>query len=154
MIKFVSALVSIAMILILGVTFIQVAMRFIFHIPIGGFDEVPMYMMLLGVWLTAAVNVKKKDHISLDLYLLFIKDGKARKIVQIIVTIMTIAAFSIFAVSLTEFTQYNFTKGATTAGLSVPYWIILAILLFSIVLSIFYYLIHLKNDIRDVIKWK
>ena len=154
MTKFLSALVTVAMIMILGVTFIQVAVRFVFHVPIGGWDEVPMYMMLLGVWLTAAVNVKKKDHISLDLYILFIKNEKARKIIQIAGCLITITAFVVFLFSLGEFTGYNFNKGATTAGLSVPYWIILGIMMFSVVLMIFYYIVHLVNDIKEVLKWK
>ena len=154
MIKFMSALVTIAMILILGVTFVQVAMRFVFHIPIGGFDEVPMYMMLLGVWLTAAVNVKKKDHISLDLYLLFIKNENARKINRMIITIITIATFVVFSFSLAEFLGYNFRKGTTTAGLAVPYWVLLGIIMFSVALTVFYYLLNLKDDIGGLLKGK
>jgi TRAP-type C4-dicarboxylate transport system permease small subunit len=111
-------------------------------------------MMLLGVWLTAAVNVKKKDHISLDIYVLFIKSPKARKIVQIITCFLTIAAFSVFIVLLWEFTHYNFLKKATTAGLSVPYWALLGIILFGVALTIFYYVVQLVNDIKEVIKWK
>ncbi|MDR2870325.1 MAG: TRAP transporter small permease [Deferribacteraceae bacterium] len=154
MIKFLSTLVTIAMVMILGVTFVQVLVRFIFHVPLGGWDEVPTYMMLLGVWLTAAVNAKKKDHISLDLYVLFIKNEKARKIIQIIGGIITITVFIIFTVSLVEFTGYNFEKGATTAGMKAPYWIILAIIVFGVVLMIFYYIVHLINDIKEVLKWK
>jgi TRAP-type C4-dicarboxylate transport system permease small subunit len=154
MTKFLSVLVTIAMIMILAITFLQVVMRFIFHVPIGGWDEVPTYMMLLGVWLTAAVNVKKKEHITLDIYVLFIKSPKARKIVQIITCFLTIVAFSVFIVLLCEFTGYNFAKKATTAGLSVPYWVILGIIIFAIALTIFYYLLQLINEVKEVIKWK
>jgi TRAP-type C4-dicarboxylate transport system permease small subunit len=152
--KFLSVLVTIAMIMILAITFIQVAVRFVFHVPIGGWDEVPTYMMLLGVWLTAAVNVKKKDHISLDIYVLFIKNPRARKIVQIITCFFTIIAFSVFIVLLWEFTSYNFVKKATTPGLSVPYWVVLGIILFGVALTIFYYIVQLVNEVKEVIKWK
>ena len=149
-----SVLVTIAMILILAVTFIQVLMRFVFHMPIGGFGELPMYMMLLGIWLTAAVNVKKGGHINLDIYKLFVKNEKGRLIVQIITTVITIAAFSVLAASFSEFLSYNFRKGAITPGLGVPYWVIIAIIVFGIGLAIFYYLLHLKDYIKELIKWK
>jgi TRAP-type C4-dicarboxylate transport system permease small subunit len=142
------------MIMILGITFIQVAVRFVFHVPIGGWDEVPTYMMLLGVWLTAAVNVKKKDHIALDIYALFIKNGKARKIIQTVTCLLTIVVFVIFGVLFWEFTSYNFAKKATTPGLSVPYWLILGIILFGVILTVFYYIVQLVNDIKEVVKWK
>ncbi|MDR2740055.1 MAG: TRAP transporter small permease subunit [Treponema sp.] len=154
MTRFLSVLVTIAMIMILGVTFVQVAVRFVFHVPIGGWDEVPTYMMLLGTWLTAAVNVKKKDHISLDLYVLFIKNEKIRKIIQLLVCVITIAVFFIFGVLLSEFVQYNFFKKATTPGLSVPYWIILGIILFSVILMVIYYVIQLAANIKEMLKWK
>lgn len=153
-IKFVSALVTIAMIMILGVTCVQVAMRFFFHVPIGGWDEVPVYMMLLGTWLTAAVNVKKKDHISLDLYVLFIKNKKAQKIIQLITRLLTIAAFSIFTVLVWEFMSYNFEKHTTTGGMGFPYWILLLIILCSIILMIFYYIVEVVVDIKEMSKWK
>jgi len=147
-VKLVSAGVTIAMIAILGITFIQVAVRFVFHVPIGGWDEMPMYMMLIGTWLTAAVNVKKKDHITLDLYVLFIKGEKGQRIVRIIISILTVITYVIFSYLLAEFMHYNFIKKATTAGLSIPYWIILAIMLFSVLLMIIYYAIELVGEIR------
>ena len=149
-----SILVTIAMILILAVTFLQVLMRFVFHIPIGGFGELPMYMMLIGIWLTAAVNVKKGGHINLDIFKLFVKDEKGRIIVQIITTVITIAAFAILAASFMEFLSYNFRKGAVTPGLSIPYWVIIGIIVFSIALAIFYYVLHLKEYFKELKKWK
>jgi len=152
--KFLSALVTVAMIMILGITFIQVAVRFVFHVSIGGWDEVPTYMMLLGIWLTAAVNVKNKDHIQLELFSLLVKNEKAQKIVQVIACLITIAAFIIFTVSLAEFTGYNFRKKAVTPGMSIPYWIMTAILMFSVILMIYYYIVQVVTIIKEVIKWK
>jgi TRAP-type C4-dicarboxylate transport system permease small subunit len=152
--KFMSVLVTIAMIMILGVTFVQVAVRFVFHVPIGGWDEVPTYMMLLGTWLTAAVNVKKKDHISLDLYLLFIKNETARKVIQIAINIVIIISFIVFSVLLAEFVGYNFRRKATTPGLSVPYWTLQGIILFSVVLMVVYYVLQLVANIKGLLKWK
>ena len=152
--KFMSVLVTIAMILILAVTFIQVLVRFFFKMPIGGFAELPMYMMMLGVWLTAAVNVKKGGHINLEIYELFIKGEKARKIVKLVVAIVTVIAMSIFTVSLIEFMRYNFVKKAATTGLGIPYWFLIGVIVFSIVLSIFYHVINIKNSIKELKTWK
>ena len=148
LVKVITAAVTCAMIMIFAITFIQVLMRYVFHVPIGGWDEMPLYAMMLCIWLAASVNAKKKDHISLDLYAILIKKESIRRIIRIITGFLTIVTFSVFIFLLTEFMQFNFERNATTAGLSIPIWIIQTIILFSLVLMNIYFVIGLVREIR------
>ena len=154
MIRFITVLVTIAMILLLAITFIQVIFRYFLHVSIGGVGELPVYMMMLCIRLTAAVNAKRKGQITLDIYTLFVTNKKARLIIETITTFLSTVAFTILAISFTEFTTFLFRRGTRTGGVLMPYWTLSSVILFSIALSVIYYAIHVKNGIKELIKWK
>lgn len=151
--KLVNMLVIISMILILSVVFFQVVARF-FHFSIGGFEELPVYLMLTCTWLTAAVHVKKKGHISLNLAKVFIKNEKANKIIQLITTSLTAIVFILFSVISLETIIYNFEMGYETPGMKIPYWILIALVVFCTTLMAIYYVKDIIDEIKEVKTWK
>jgi TRAP-type C4-dicarboxylate transport system permease small subunit len=75
-------------------------------------------------------------------------------VIQIGINLIIIVSFIIFSVLLAEFTRYNFIRKATTPGLSVPYWILQGIILFSVILMVVYYVFQLVANIKGLLKWK
>ncbi|MPW24241.1 TRAP transporter small permease subunit [Alkalibaculum sp. M08DMB] len=151
--KIVNSLVTVAMILILFIVFFQVLARF-YHFSIGGFEEFPTYMMIVCTWLTAAMHVKRKGHISLNLFALFIKDLKTTKIINIITTLITAIAFAIFSILALDVIRYNLEMDYTTAGLKMPYWILMGLMMFSTIIMTIYYTKDIIVGIKEVIAWK
>lgn len=149
----VNTLVTIAMAFILFVVFFQVTARF-FHFSIGGFEEFPVYMMLVGTWLTASIHVKKNNHISLNLFEVFIKNEKAISMINIITNALSIIAFGIFTVLAFKNTIYNFEMKYSTAALKLPYWILIGLVTFSTALMTIYYAKGVIRDFREVKSWK
>lgn len=151
--KIVNTLVTIAMLLILSIVFFQVLARF-FHFSIGGLEEFPTYMMLVCTWLTAAMHVKKKGHISLNLFALFITNKKVTKIINIITTLITAIAFAIFSVLTLDIIIYNLEMGYATPGLKMPYWILMGLMMFSTIIMTIYYIRDIIVEFKEVKAWK
>jgi len=146
----VSNMVTVAMALILFIVFVQVLARFAFKASIGGWEEIPVYMLLVGTWLTAAINVKRKDHISLDLYELFIKSPKIRRFIKISTDIITAAAFAYFTYLAYDMVAYNFAKGYATSGAEIPLWLLAGTMMLSTALMVIYYVVNIINAVKEL----
>jgi len=87
-------------------TFVQVFFRFVLRSPLAWTDETARYAFIWMVFLGAAVAVKKKTHIRVDLLELLIKNEKAKGVLEFI----NWALFLVFAV-ITTFIGIHVTSG-------------------------------------------
>lgn len=76
---FAALLLSIMTILI----FFQVLSRFVFNAPLAWSEELARYVFIWTIYVSAALAVKEKEHIRVEIGLMIFK-GKARKIANLV----------------------------------------------------------------------
>ena len=67
---------------------------------------------------------------------------------------LEVIVYSILCVLFLEFTHFNYLRDATTGGARIPYWMILAIVLFGVFLLAIYSLADLVKKVKGSIAWK
>lgn len=62
--------------------FFQVLSRFVFNAPLAWSEEAARFIFVWTIYISAALAVKKKEHISVEVGIMFLK-GKVRKVAHI-----------------------------------------------------------------------
>ena len=106
--------------------------------------ELAIYSMLLSTFFGIAKAYRKKSHITLDIFQSYIEKKFHIKIdfIQYIVLML----FNIFLLFLSIYwTNFVFNSGQLSPDLSIPMWIVYAILPLTCVFSIFNLILNLLN---------
>lgn len=152
--KVVSTLLGIAMILLTAIVFIQVIARYVFHASLGGLEELPVYLMMISVWLAAPFVAKNDDHLKIELMDLIIKSPFVLKIIATAVKLITTVVMCYFAVISFEYVASTFQMGDISPGLGIPMWILQGVVFLSAALMTLYYAILFARDVKEVVTWK
>ncbi|WP_298018457.1 TRAP transporter small permease [uncultured Dysosmobacter sp.] len=135
---------------LLVLTLIQVAVRYVFNVSLGGWEEVPMYLMLAGIWLGAANLSRDNTHLSLDGVGLLIKSPKILKPISLIIDLISAIAVSILANYMFEYTQYCKNQGMTTPGIKLPIYVVAAMVTICLVLMAIYKAARSVRQIKEL----
>jgi TRAP-type C4-dicarboxylate transport system permease small subunit len=141
------------MIALTSIILIQVFARYVLHTSIGGFEELPLYLMVISVWLAAPFVARKDQHVKIDLVNLVIKNKRIQKMIEAILRAITTVALSSFFVLCVKFVSTSKQYGDVTPGLQIPFWMIQSVLVFSTFMMSFYYVLLTIKSVREVIKW-
>ena len=106
--------------------------------------ELAIYSMLLSIFFGISKAYKKKSHITLDIFQLYIEKKFHIKIDFI--QYMVLLFFNILLLYLSIYwTNFVFNSGQLSPDLSIPMWIVYAILPVTCVFSIFNLILNLLN---------
>lgn len=150
--KILNAVLGLLMICMTGLVVIQVLARYVFHISLGGAEELPIYMLVCVVWIGAVCNARANSHIKVDLFGLFCRNEKVKQIVSCITSLITIAFISVFTVTAFRYIAKSRTSMDFTSGMHIPLWILHSIIAVCLILMAIYYLVHLIEKVKEVIK--
>ncbi|MFT9495087.1 TRAP transporter small permease [Anaerosolibacter sp.] len=74
--------------------FFQVVSRFVFDMPLAWSEEAARFVFVWTIYISAALAVKKREHISVEVGIMFLK-GKAKKIAHVFADVIFLV-FTIF----------------------------------------------------------
>lgn len=151
--RVVSILLGIAMIALTSIIIVQVFARYVLKVSIGGFEELPLYLMIISVWLAAPFVARKDQHVKIDLVGLIIKNERINKFIEAILRLITTVALSTFFVLCVKFVNTSRQFGDVTPGLQIPFWMIQSVLVFSTFMMSFYYILLTIKSFREAFKW-
>lgn len=77
--KAVQVCLGIFMIALTAIVVLQVLVRYVFHVSIGGVEELPVYLMLLSVWIAAIFVARDDGHVKIELLDMFVKKQTHRR---------------------------------------------------------------------------
>ncbi|QSX09241.1 TRAP transporter small permease [Alkalibacter rhizosphaerae] len=149
----VSNLLGIAMIALTGIILVQVFARYVLNVSIGGFEELPLYLMIISVWLAAPFVARRDQHVKIDLLNLVIKNDRVNKFIEAVLRLITTVALSSFFVLCVKFVATSRQYGDVTPGLQIPFWMIQSVLVFSTFMMSFYYILLTIKSFKEAIKW-
>lgn len=143
-------LTSILLILVTIIVFIQVIYRYVLEMPIGGLGELPTYLMILCVWMGAALNFRMDTHITIKVVDLIIKNQKYCHYHKLVIRVINLFTIFIFSYLSWGYLQYSKQSGDITPGLNFPHWYIVSIVFVSSLLMLFYTIQNFSKEIKEL----
>lgn len=140
--KAVQICLGIAMIALASIVCIQVLVRYILHVSIGGVEELPVYLMMVSVWIAAIFVAKNDGHVKIELLDMIVKNKKILGIVNTVLCGLTSVALGYFTVLCWKYMLKMQGYGDTTAGLGIPIWIFILVMVISCGMMTLYYAIN------------
>ena len=144
-------MVGVSMIILTLIVFFQVLARYVFKVSLDGLQELPTFLMIISVWLSAAVGTRKEGgHIKLDLVDLVIKNKKINRVIQLLVSTLTVAAAAVFTYLCFDYVNYGMESGEVSIGLKLPMWSLSSVLLVSGILMTVYNIINVYRGVKEI----
>lgn len=124
--------------------FAQVIFRYFLPWSIGGFEELPLYLMLAEIWLGAILLCRDGTHTSVDILLVALrKKPKATLVLNVIADILTIIALGFAVYLIGEYMVSLMVANTISAGLGFPMWWISFMITACAALMAIYTFVHM-----------
>lgn len=149
--KAVQVCLGIAMIALTAIVVIQVIVRYVLHVSIGGVEELPVYLMMVSVWIAAIFVAKNDGHVKIELLDMFVKNKTVVGIINIILCGLSGVALGYFAYLCFLYMLKLQKYGDVSAGLGFPIWILVLVMVISCAMMAMYYFI---NFIKKILQLK
>jgi TRAP-type C4-dicarboxylate transport system permease small subunit len=127
----------------------QVALRYIFHMPLMGVEELAC---LCGFWFyfTGAANgSRERSHIKADILDVFIKNDRARFFGKTFVALVTVILSGIFVEWATSYVIWSLKSWERSPALSIPMVFAQSSLMVNGALMFFYFLVEFVDYARQ-----
>lgn len=149
--KAVQLCLGLAMIALAAIVCVQVLVRYVLHVSIGGVEELPVYLMMVSVWLAAIFVAKNDGHVKIELLDMVVKNKKVLGVVNTILCGLTAVSLGYFTVLCWQYMLKIQEYGDKTAGLGIPIWIFILVMVISCGMMTLYYIV---NTIKKGLEWK
>jgi TRAP-type C4-dicarboxylate transport system permease small subunit len=130
--------------------FVGVIFRYLLKIPQGNIGELPIYLMMLTVWLAGALNSKTDTHISLKILEWVVKDKKTINYINLTLRFLSVFTLLFFSYLSFKYLQYNIESKATSAALRFPIWWFILIIFVGVLLMTYYTIGLLIKDLKRI----
>ena len=149
--KAVQICLGIAMIALTAVVVLQVLARYVLHISLGGIEELPVYLMMISVWIAAIFVAKDDGHVKIELLDMFVKNKKVLGVINIVLCTLSGIALAYFAYLSLMYMFKLQRYGVVTAGLGIPIWVLEMFMVISCAMMAMYYVV---NFVKKIIRLK
>ncbi len=131
---------SVALVLLVGVTFLGVVMRYLVGEPFGWIEEVQAALIVWVVFAAGGAAYRTRNHSAIDmLYNIF--PLKAQKVINAFIAITVACVLSYLCYTSFEYIQLFVRTGRETSVLHVSYVLIYAIVPVSCILQVLNYIL-------------
>lgn len=148
--KAVQVCLGVAMIALTLIVVLQVIVRYVLHVSIGGVEELPVYLMLVSVWIAAIFVAKNDGHVKIELLDMFVKNKKVVGIINVILCGLSGVALAYFACLCFLYMLRLQKYGDVSAGLGFPIWILVLVMVISCAMMAMYYAINFVKKIMEL----
>lgn len=149
--KTIDILATIMQIVLFLIILVQVFGRYIFNFALGGWSDVPPYLLIWTVWLTAILAARKNDHLKIEILDLIVKNYRVRTAINSLLDFITAAALITFTVVSVKFIIATWQYGDVNPGLMIKMWILYLVMPFSSAFMSLYYIIAGGKKIQEVV---
>lgn len=138
--------ITISLLLMIGMIFLNVVLRSIFGFSVGWADEATRFSQIFAVYFGMGAAFRFGAHVSVDVVVRYLIPKKAHKAFDLFAHIVTLlfCVFLLYSGIMMTVAQYN--TGAVSAILGFPRWIIYACVPFGMVTAI----IHELSNIAEI----
>ncbi len=140
--KAVRIALGVTMVALTVIVVVQVLVRYVLHVSIGGVEELPVYLMLVSVWIAAIIVAKEDGHVKIELLDMFVKNKRIIAVINTILCALSGAAIGYFAWLCLRYMLKLQKYGDVTAGLGIPVWILELFMVASCFMMALYYIVN------------
>lgn len=126
------------------ICFLLVISRYVFHTNLRGFEEMPVYLMMVTAWLGSSIASKDDKHVKVDLVQEFVGSEKIKALVRLAVFILTAAGYVLFTWLAFRYMANSFIRHTTSAALRFPLWYIHAVIFIGSLASAYFFELLLR----------
>jgi TRAP-type C4-dicarboxylate transport system permease small subunit len=136
----------------------MVVIRYIFKTSYMGFEELPLYFLMIAIWLGAVVCSRdpKEGQIRIDLLNTVLRNRpKARMIVNICIQFFSLTCMIVYACLSWKYTAFNYHSKAASWALHIPIWTMLLMTSLAVTFLVVYesaILFRAINDLKGIVK--
>ena len=144
---FIRGLLGVDMVILFALTNVLVFYRYVLHQNLGGLEELPVFLLMIAVWLGGAVVAKADGHVKIDIVEQFVKNETVKRAIDAAMTILTAVSSWIFTYLAYEFVCTSIERNTLSPGLQFPMWYIHIFMLIGSLASSVYFT---KNSVIKV----
>lgn len=144
------AIASVALILIVGVTFLGVIMRYVVGKPFGWTEEVQAFLMVWIVFTAGGAAFRTGNHAAIEMVVELLPPV-VQKIAKILVSMVVTGVLLYLCYTSILYLQLFIQTGRTTAILRIPFTVVYGIVPVSCVLQLInYYIVSFVKRQKEV----
>ena len=107
--------------------------RYVLRVNLGGFEELPAYILCWCVWLGAIMIARSDEHMKVEKLFMLVKNEKAQVLIKALTSLLSTVVLAYFITRSGRFVSSAFTHSDITPALGWPSW---AVYIVSIVGSV------------------
>lgn len=150
----VEKLLGLSVMAITVLVFIQVLSRYVFKTSLKGVEEVPVFLMIICVYLASGLLAKDNKHIKIDMVQLFVKNPKKLMMLDLFMQFITFVSLAGFTYLTYDYILFTRNSGTVSPGLQIPMWFIQSFMLLGVFLMAANYLMNIIEGVKEVKEWK
>ena len=150
--KAVSAVIVILMVMILALISLQVVFRFFLHKSMGGFEELPVFLLLSMVWVGGILVAKRDDHVKIDLLTGAIQNPSAKAALSTAMSLITAVCSALYTALCWTFVMNAIEHRTLSPALRFPVWYVYAVTLVASGFNTLFFAINTITDAYHIFK--
>jgi TRAP-type C4-dicarboxylate transport system permease small subunit len=136
---------------LLALIFIQVLLRYVFHLPLMGIEELMLFPIIWLYMLGAANASEERSHIVVDIADVFIKNQKFLQIMHFIKNLVVVVIGVILTYWVFNYFQYSLKLWKESPLLSIPMFFAESALFIGMLLMTLYSISDFIRSVKEVI---
>lgn len=142
------------LILMVGLIFLEVLFRYVFHIPFLGFEELARFCMVWIAFLIAGEAVPTNSHITIEVLPLIVRNKTAQRRINTALDGVALVLVVIFCYLATEYLLFSISTVERTSGLHIPFWIATSCVFVGSALMLLNYLVKMAKHVKETTRWE
>lgn len=147
--KIVHGFLGCSMILLTLMTFLQVLFRYVMKQSMGGYEELPIYLMIISTWFAASVLTAEDKHIGLDVITLLVKNKRVLTVIDAIMDVLTAGGLAFFSYCMFVYMVNTKAAGTISSGIGFPKWLIALTIFVNGALMLIYTIKNAVSKVRE-----
>lgn len=136
------------------VIFAQIIMRSIFNNSLVWSEELTRYVFIWQIWMGVSIAQRDKQHIKVELLFSFVKNEKAKSVIDIVATLIWVAFSAFLLVNGTQLVQQMISRGNVSSAMRLPMYLVYIVLPLSAFILCLRLAAQIVEDVKALIYGK
>lgn len=134
--------------------FAQIIMRSVFNNSLTWSEELTRYIFIWQIWMGVSIAQRDKQHIKVELLFSFVKNEKAKSVIDIVATAIWIAFSAFLLVNGTQLVLQMISRGNVSSAMRLPMYLVYIVLPLSAFVLCLRLLGQMVEDVKTLISGK
>lgn len=136
------------------VIFAQIIMRSVINDSLTWSEELTRYVFIWQIWMGVSIAQRDKQHIKVELLFSFVKNEKAKSVIDIVSTTIWVAFSAFLLVNGTQLVQQMIERGQRSGAMRLPMYIVYVVLPLSAFVLCLRLAAQIVEDVKVLISGK